>query len=120
MAGERYHRVVTEEEAPSHGIEGIAESIGVTDKTREAMPLGQIDFAFGTVNYCLAEGDGEADRRVVNLIVIGIVIHKPPEIIRVQPEVLEEGFGQARFIIVSFRRLNGQFEGDWVKVCGRG
>ena len=67
----------------------------------EAVPFGKVDFGFRAVNYGLPERDGKANRGVIDLIVIGIVIHKPSEIVCVQPEVPEEDLGQTHFVIIS-------------------
>src|SRR5277367_6788083 len=118
MARERDHGVVAEEEAAGNWIESIADNIGVTDKTREATPVGQVDFSFRAVKDGFAECYGEADRRIVDLIVIGVVIHVTAENVSVQPELLEEGLGQTDFVIISLRRLNGKLQGDRVQGCG--
>src|SRR5208282_1476305 len=101
MTCSRYHRVGAEEEAACHRIKSISNNIGVTDKTGQTMPVGKIDFSFRPVKDGLPKRDGKANRRVIDLIVIGIVIHQPPEIIYVQPDLLKEGFGQTQFVIIS-------------------
>src|SRR5580692_4440989 len=97
----RYHRVCAEEEAARHWIERVPQRIRVTDKTGKAAPIGKVYFCVPAVDYGIPECDGEADRRVVDLIVVRIVIHEPPEIVGFQLDLIKKGLGQANLVIIS-------------------
>ena len=74
------------------------------------MPIGNFEFPFRAVDNGFPESNGKADRRVVDLIVIGIVVNETPEIIGIQPKVPEEDLCQAHFVVVAFGRLDWQAE----------
>ena len=62
---------------PVTGYQDVADHVGITQKAGKAMPVGQLDFGFGSVDYRFVERDREADGGVLNLIVIGIIAHQP-------------------------------------------
>ena len=86
----------------------MADSIRIAQESRKAPPVGEIEFRFRTIDDGFPECNREADRRVVDLIVIRIVGYEPPEIVGVQPDLPGEYLGQARFVVVSFRGLDRQ------------
>ncbi len=77
------------------------------------MPIGQIEFGLGAVDDGLVKGDGEADGGVLDLVVVGVVVHEAAKIVGVELEVIEEGFGQAGFVIISLRRARQGIEERW-------
>ena len=87
MAGELripQRGVVAQKQAARHRKPRIADRIGIAQEARKSVPVGQIDFRFRAINDGFAECNREADGRVIDLIVIRIVGHQPPEIVGVQ------------------------------------
>ena len=74
------------------------------------MPIGKVELCLRAVDDGFSKAIGKADRRVVNLIVVGVVVHLPAEIVGVQLEFSEERFRQTRLVVISFGRLHRQAE----------
>jgi hypothetical protein len=72
------------------------------------VPFGHLDLAFCPVDNCLAEGDREADGRVVDLIVVCVLVDKTSKVVGVKLEMSGEDAGQSEFVVVSLGGLNGQ------------
>ena len=74
--------------------------------------MRQIELRLRAVNDGLAKCDRKADCRVVDLIVVRKVVDEPAKIVGIQPEFLKKALVKPSFVVVSFRRLNGQLERD--------
>src|ERR1700728_3104689 len=72
------------------------------------MPLRHFELALSSIDDGLAEGDGEADGSVADLVVVGVIVHKAAEVVGIELEVACKDCGQAALVIVALRRLDGQ------------
>jgi hypothetical protein len=99
--------VVAEKEAARDGQPGVAYFIGIARIAGEAVPSRQIEFRFRAIDDGFLEGNREANGRVVDLVVIRVVVNIASEVVGVQSEFVEESLGQAEFVVVSLRRLQG-------------
>src|SRR5580658_8632899 len=120
MTRGRYYGVVAQEEAAGDREPRITNSVRITKKAGEAFPIRHGNFRFGPVNNGFSKSDGKANGGVLYLIVIRIVIYGPAEIVGVESEVLEESFGEAGFIIISFGWLDGQLQRNRIEHGGCG
>ena len=87
MVGIRACCVIAEEKTSRDRKPRIAHGVRIAQEARKAMPVGQINFRLRAVNDGFAECDREADGRVVDLIVVRIVVHEPPKIVGIQPDL---------------------------------
>src|ERR1700722_17899188 len=99
-------RVISKKEPARHGIPGVATNLGIADKTGKTSPWRQFEFSLSTVENSLAKCDREANGRVVNLVVVGIVADETTEVVRIELELSCESLGESHLIIVSFLRLH--------------
>src|ERR1035437_796077 len=79
------------------------------------MPFGYCDLALRTVDDGLSEGDGEADGRAFDLVVVGVVVDEAAEVVRVELEMTSEDGAEAPFVVVAFGGLDRQAkEVSWI------
>lgn len=75
MAGELRKRgtgAIPREQASGYREPDVANFGGIAQESGEAPPVAQLQLSFCAVKDGIAEGDGKADRRVRNRIVVGV------------------------------------------------
>ena len=100
--------IVADEQSARDRIPRIAHHVGVAGETGDLMPSRYRDLSFRAVDDRLAKRDGKADRRVVDLIVVGIISHVAQVVVRVDAQIAAERLRHARFVIVALRRYHRQ------------
>src|SRR5579864_5083938 len=107
----------TKKESTRNWIPGISQLIRIGEVARESIPIRQVKLGFGAVNDCLAECHWKTNRRILEWVVIGIVVHQATKIIGIEFDPVEKSFSSAGFVEISFRRPHGQLDGATVKAC---
>lgn len=74
------------------------------------MPIREIDLSLRAINYRFAEGNGKADGCVLNLVIVGEVVHIVAESVAVQPQLSQKALTESGLIVAALRRLYGKPE----------
>jgi hypothetical protein len=74
-------RIFAEKKSAADREPCVAQGVGVTQHAREAAPVGQLNLGFRAIDDGVAEGDWEADSRVLNLVIVSVVADVATKII---------------------------------------
>ena len=98
--------LVAQEQAAGHREPYVAHNVGIAEEAGETLPVREFELGFRAIDDGFVERDGEGDRGVEDLIVIGEAVDVAAEVISVETELAEEAFAGADFEVVAVGRLD--------------
>src|SRR6185437_12479663 len=106
--GEDSGGIVAEKESSCDREPCIADHIRIAEEAGQSAEVHQIQFAFGSIDDCLIEGDGIAYAGIEKLVVVGIVSYVTAIKVDVQAQPVREAFSQPSFVVVPQGRFDGE------------